>query len=403
MVFSLMALLGFGVFAYWAFLSDQPRIGWISFLHNLYIFTGITAAGVLVAAILQATKAFWGRPVKRFAEATGAFFPVVLIGIVILYFGAEHLYSWLSEPIAEGTNKAWWLQKNFLFGRDFLAVVVLALVAYGFMKTSIRPDLGLASEKNSQWRQPQGWTNLEQEIEKSQDRQGRLGVLYCVLFAVVISLLSYDWLMALDYKWFSAMWGGWHFTTTMLVGWSILYYMAHFLGNRFGLSDCFPSLMYHDAGKLVFGFTVVWAYLFFAQYLVIWYGNLPHEAGFILTRMAPPWRILSQIVFLMVFLLPFFLGLGKQRKMAFFSFLPILLISNIGVWLERLLLIAPSVWYFDRSQGVFQGGLSLLLISDVFVFIGFLGLFLLVYTRYLYRQPLMVISDPKLDEGIHRH
>ncbi|PIE90315.1 MAG: hypothetical protein CR997_06915 [Acidobacteria bacterium] len=398
-----MMLIGFGTFVYQAFVGDQPRIGWIAFLHNFYIFTGLAAAGVLVAAIQQVTNANWGRAIKRFAEASFAFLPVSLVGLVILYFGSEHIFSWVTEP-PHTPHKHFWLQKEFLFARDFVALLILTFIACRFVKASLRPDIGLAAEKNpDSYTKPDNWNGVEEEVKTAYQKMGFWGALYCLAFAVVISLLAYDLIMSLDPTWFSAMFGGWNFTTAMLTGWISVYFMAFFVGNRFGLQKYMHKLMYHDAGKLTFGFSVVWAYLFFAQFLVIWYGNLPHEVGYVLTRIHAPWDKLAITVFLMVFIIPFVLGLAKEPKMAFKTFVPILLISMIGIWLERFMLIAPSTWYFDRAAEMFKPGIAGLIISDILVFIGFLGLYLFAYTKYLYSKPVMVISDPKLPLGINRH
>jgi len=397
-----MMVVGFGTFAYQAF-GDQPRIGWIAFLHNLYFFTGLAAAGVLVAAIQQVTNANWGRPIKRFAEASGAFLPVAMLGLVVLYLGSEHVYSWVTDP-PHTPHKHFWLQKEFLFGRDFIALGILTFVAFRFMKASVRPDIGLAAEKNpDHYTKPKLWDGLENEVKTGYKKMSFYGPMYCLLFALIISLLAYDLIMSLDPTWISAMFGGWNFTTVMLTGWISIYFMAYFMGNRFGLQKYMHRKMYHDAGKLTFGFTVIWGYLFFSQYLVIWYGNLPQEVGYVLTRINDPWKTFAIVVFLMVFILPFIFGLGKERKMSFMSFLPVILVSLIGIWIERFLLIAPSSWYYDRATDHFKGGLTGLLISDGLVFIGFLGLFLFVYANYLYKRPVMVISDPKLSDGINRH
>jgi len=398
-----MMVIGFGTFAYHAFVGDQPRIAWISFLHNLFIFTGLAAAGVLISAIQQVTSANWGRAIKRFAEASGAFLPYAMVGIVILYFGANHVYVWVEHP-PHTPHKHFWLNREFLFIRDFIALGILTLVASRFTRASVRPDIGLVAEHNPDaYTKPKFWAGIEEEVESAQKTMSFYGPLYCVLFAVIISLLAYDLLMSLDPQWLSGMFGGWNFTTVMLSGWISVYFMAHFMGNRFGLQKYMHKLMYHDAGKLTFGFTVVWAYLFFSQYLIIWYGNLPQEAGYVLTRLSGPWEKLSYTAFLLIFLLPFIFGLGKKAKMSFKTFLPILLVSSVGIWLERFLLIAPSSWYYDRAAEQFKPGISALLISDVLVFIGFLGLFLFVYARYLYKRPVMAISDPKLFAGINRH
>lgn len=403
MTFVVMIVVGFGAFGYFAFGSDQPRIGWISFLHNLYLFTGLAAGGVAVAAILQVTNAMWGRPIKRFAEATGAFLPFAIVGVLVFWFGADHLYEWINYP-PQGGNKAFWLTKPFMFVRVIGGLVLLTWLAKWFTHHSLRPDLGAAHEVNPAWPQPSHWTGTESETERSQRRQTLIAPFYCLAFAVVCSGLAYDLIMSLDYRWFSTMFGGWNFTTNLLLTWGFLYYLTYFLSRRFELEKYMSRPMYHDLGKLTFGFTVVWGYLFYAQYLVIWYGNLSFEAGYLLTRFeGVPWKSFSYVTFAMVFLLPFILGLSKKRKLTFGGFAPVATISFIGIWLERFVLIAPAAWYFDHEAMQFMGGVSTLVVADALVFVGFLGLFLLVYTTYLYKRPVMAITDPKMELGVNRH
>ncbi len=402
-LYVVMMLVGFAAFGYFAFVHPQPRIGWISYLHNLYFFTGLSAAGVVIAAILQVTNAMWGRPIKRFAEASGSFLPYAIVGVIVLWFGADHIYEWINYP-PQGGNKAFWLTKPFMFVRVIGGLLLLTWLAKYFTNHSLRPDLGLAHEHNSAWKQPSHWLGVEAETNRSQRRQTLIAPFYCLAFAVVCSLLAFDLIMSLDYRWFSTMFGGWNFTTNILLAYGFMYFLTHFVSKRFELEKYMSRPLFHDIGKLTFGFTVVWGYLFFAQYLVIWYGNLSIETGYLITRFeSMPWKNFSYIAFAMVFALPFILGLSKNRKLAFASFVPVATISFIGIWIERFVLIAPATWYFDHESNTFMSGVSTLVIADILVFIGFLGLFLLIYTTYLFKRPLMVISDPRLDMGINRH
>jgi hypothetical protein len=406
-IFGLMTLVGFATFAYAAFVSDQPRVGWIAYLHNFYFFTGLSSALVVTAAIMQAARSHWGRTVKRFAEAGVGFLPAALLLCLPFYFGVEHIYEWAYERPDPHyyTNKHWYLTPNFWLIRIIIAVALVWFVAHKFCQTSFRPDLGVASEENSSaWTAPAGWAGRDAEVAKSYEKQSFWAVIYCIIFPVGISALAYDMIMSLDYRWFSAMFGGWNFTTFILTGWGSLILLTWLITSTFGLDKYVNKVVYHDLGKLTFGFTIVWGYLFFAQYQVIWYGNLPHETGYLLTRFYDePWRAFSLTVFAMVFLIPFIIGLSKDIKMSPKTFAPIVLISLVGVWLERFVLIAPSTWYYDRVQHLFEPGVTNLLIMDILVFIGFFGLFGLLYSRTLLSKPLMVISDPRLDQGVNRH
>ena len=412
--FIAMAVIGFGVFFAEAFLlkgvkiggAGIERMGWISFLHNFYFFTGLAAAGVVIAAIIQVTQAMWGRPIKRFAESTVAFLPFSLVCVILLYIGSDHIWEWSLYPPDDHLyhNKHTWLAKNFVFARVVGYIVILWLLAKRFTSLSDRADFGVANEKNPAWPQPSGWKGKEAEVEASQKGQSFVGVLYCFAYAICVSGLAYDMIMSLDFRWISTMFGGWNFTTFMLLGWGTMYMMTHWMSKRFGLEKYMSKPLYHDLGKLTFGFTIVWGYLFFAQLMVIWYGNLAHEAGYLITRIkVDPWSPIAWTVGGMVFLLPFILGLSKKRKMSPSTFAPVVFISFIGIWLERFILIAPASWYYDRLAGTYTGGIPWLMISDALIFCGFLGVFGLLYAGHLYKRPVMVISDPRLDLGINRH
>jgi len=411
-----IAMIVVGLLAFlWAALGDRPRVAWISYVHNLYFFTGLSAGGLLVAVVVQVARAMWGRPLKRFAEAFGAFLvPAIVLVIPLWFFGAEHIYEWMDAKHPDPTlypHKAMWLSQHFVFARVIGYIVVLFLIGRKFMAHSVRPDLGLAHEKNPDlWSQPANWKGHDQERATSWRGMSVYGVLYCFAFAFMISGLAYDLVMSLDFRWFSSMFGGWQWTSFLLIGWGSLYMVSYVLSNRFGLEKYFHKKLYHDAGKLTFAFTIIWGYLFFAQLIVIWYGNLSHESGFLITRIqGEAWKGYTWTVFFMVFILPFVIGLGKEIKMRPHIFRFVALLSFLGIWMERFVLIAPSAWYFERTMdhghvgGHFQSGIPMLLTVDFLVFLGFLGLFALTVTHYLYKRPLMVISDPRLDEGINRH
>lgn len=446
-IFMTMIVVGLLAFVGALFLP-QKRIAWISFLHNLFYFTGLSAGGLCVAAIMHVARSHWGRPIKRFAEAMGAFLPITLIGIIVLWVGAmtvtpayheehaaggghgaelewifdkpeyeeikgtlsdpnETIWEWVGmRPIeANYHNKHFWLQTNFVFGRQALAILLLIFIGWKFRSNSDRTDFALANKHNSAWPAPSGYGDHDSEVEKSQNNQTFWGVLYCFAYPVVFSLMAYDLIMSLDYRWISTMFGGWNFTSGLLQSWGMLVFITWWMAGRHGVDQYISKKLYHDLGKLTFGFTIVWGYLFFAQLNVIWYGNLGHETGWLITRFHPDgdWGKLGITVACLIFLIPFILGLSKKRKMKPATFAPVVIISACGLWLERFLLITPAAWYYDRSTDTYEGGIGLLLAVDLCVMLLFLGSFCLMFANYLYKRPVMVVSDPRLDEGINRH
>jgi hypothetical protein len=156
--------------------------------------------------------------------------------------------------------------------------------------------------------------------------------------------------------------------------------------KREGFSPYFQGSHFHDLGKMTFAFCVFWAYLYFSQFIVIWYGQLPVEQTFFNHRFAPPFRIVSQIVFACVFVIPFFGLMGvtaKKRTGILAVFASIVL---FGMWLERYFLIYPSFYYGeDRLVLGWQEFAPALLFS---------GLILLSHTWFAQRFPMMQIWQP---------
>ena len=123
-----------------------------------------------------------------------------------------------------------------------------------------------------------------------EDRIRRLAPLYVVLYAMVFTLVAFDGIMALQPHWFSNLLGGFYFMGSFLGAHMLLALMAMYGAAHLGIADLVSPKQRHDLGKLCFGFTVFWTYLMWAQFLVIWYGNLPEETGFVFARLWGHWR-----------------------------------------------------------------------------------------------------------------
>ena len=158
------------------------------------------------------------------------------------------------------------------------------------------------------------------------------------------------------------------------------------LRDRLDLHEWIGYSTLHDLGKLGFGFTVFWGYLFFSQYIVIWYGLLPHEQAFVVHRFMPPFRIIAQLVGLFLFVIPFFGLMGVTAKRTPGIYALFACISLFGLWLERYLLVYPSLWIGAEELpfGWQEPGLFLL----------FAGLFLAAISFFLTRVPLFQVWQP---------
>ena len=141
----------------------------------------------------------------------------------------------------------------------------------------------------------------------------------------------------------SNLYGAFYFMGSFLAALAGLAVLTLAVRRAMGIASLVSETQLHDLGKLVFGFTVFWGYLLWAQFLVIWYGNIPEETYFIFYRLWGPWRPVGAAVFILVFVAPFIGLLGVKPKKYPPTFVLFSLVSLVGIWLERYLEVVPSI------------------------------------------------------------
>jgi hypothetical protein len=232
-----------------------------------------------------------------------------------------------------------------------------------------------------------GFDGSNQAIARHDERIYTLAPAYIVTYAIVFTLVAFDGIMALQPHWFSNLLGGFYFMGSFLGAHTLLAHTQRVGGRELGIGDLISPKQRHDLGKLCFGFTVFWTYLMWAQFLVIWYGNLPEETGFVFARLWGPWLPVGRWVFLGMFLIPFFGLLGVLPKKTPFTLSLFTGISLIALWLERYLLVVPSITAESGPVfGVPELGPTML----------FLGLFLFCYGIFARIFPMV---SPRLAEA----
>ncbi len=377
--------------------GDDPKAAWAGLLTNYMLFTQFGIVGLVFAAAANITNSTWMRPLKRLAESFTTFLPVSLVLLVILYFGRENLWGWINHP-AEGHyahaahHKHAWLNVPFFFGRQFFMIGVFNILAIVYRRASLRPDLGAIAETNGT--KIAGWLGLEAEVARSQTIQRYMAPVIALTYAVFWSIHSFDMIMSIDWLWFSAMLGGWQFSSGLLALWALTNLYATYFRKNAYLDDVIGNQQYHDLGKLMFGFGIFWTYLMWCQYLPIWYGNLPEETFYIILRVhQQPWRTFSLVIPFMIWLIPFWVLMpAANKKNPSISGAMALLILT-GLWLERYDLITATLSPNKIPLGV----------TDLFLTLGFASAFVLVTFGFLAKNPVLPLTDPYLKIGEQHH
>jgi len=382
LVFVLLVLAG-GVAFLIGLSGPSPERAWGIFLINYLFWSGLAFGSVLFSATLVITKARWGRPVKRLAEASSAFLPFSFLLFWVIFLGRDKIFPWIQHPIPQ---KAAWLNAPFLFVRNGLGLLALTAASLALVYFSVRGERNIPSGGQ------ETWLNYQAQGEANLRGQAFLSPIVAILYAVVFSLFGFDLVMSLSPEWYSTLFGMYFFTGAFYCALAALIILSGIAVRRFGMGEYIQKNQFHDLGKLLLAFCLVNGDFFFAQFLVIWYGNLPEETRFVILRVnVYPWNVLAWTVLFLFFILPFVVLLSRKVKMkpTLMTVLAGLILA--GLWLERFLVITPSLW---KGRGLPLGW------QELMVSLGFLGLLGLCLQWFIRRFPLLPLSDPLFLESL---
>lgn len=383
---SALAVVGAVLFVAYA-RGEQADRAWHLFHVNWVYFTGLTGGSFAFVAVQKVTNAKWSGLIIRFAEAAAFFFfPVSLAGFLLIFtVGYPHIFPAM-HGIGLSHGKEVWLSHGVMFARLAIGLSLLYSLGFSLVKADLVPDLHEVKDRVSDSRRSlydrwtRGFDPSPEGRVRHESRIRRLAPAYVVVYAIVFSMVAFDTMMALQPHWFSNLLGGWYFMGSFLGGHTLLALMMLYGRDQIGIAEYISPKQRHDLGKLVFGFSVFWTYLMWSQFLVIWYGNLPEETGFVFARLWGEWRPIGSAVFLGMFVVPFIGLLGVAPKKNSVTLGLFTAISLGTLWLERYLLVMPSV---TKEAGPVFG------MPELGSTIGFLGLFLLCYGYFARTFPMV--------------
>lgn len=412
---ALMLFVAIGVVAFIVgVLSEQPHLAWQALLVNTIFFGGISFGGLCFSIIWTITDAKWSRPMKRWAEASISFAPVAFVLFIILFFGAEYFFEWVDHDKVIHSKEAW-LNMGFFVKRNVILFLIVMGMAWAYLKIVLRPDIGLANKLTGF---SNGFANLftknygdqAEEEEVAFKKAHRLAPTLGFAFALLTSLIAFDWMMSIDQEWFSTMFGVQYLIASLIKALCFLIIVTGIFRKKYGLEDYISVSRYHDLGKFTFAACLLWTYMIFSQVLPIWYGNMPEEAPYVILRMTShSWSWMFWAIFAMMFLIPFF-GLMSRTTCNSVLFTRLMAVEIlIGMWLEKYFMIVPSIQEnmigagaaghgaHGAAHGAHGAAAGLpgfhLSFYDIGITLGTLGAFLLCYTWFLSRVPMLPVSD----------
>jgi hypothetical protein len=334
----------------------------------------LALGGLFFTMLHHLVNATWSVVLRRIAENIMSVIPLMAIFVIPILLGIGHLYHWShAEALAENPvlkGKAIYLNTPFFIIRTILYLAVWILLARALYKLSISQD--------------------KEYDENRTSRMRRISAPGMVAFALTLTFASFDWLMSLNASWYSTAFGVYIFSGGVLACLAFLTLIVIHL-NRLGyLKDVITLEHYHDLGKLIFTFVVFWGYIAFAQYFLIWYGNIPEETAWYHLRWGGLWSVISMLIVFGHFVFPFMVLItrGAKRSLPMMTFMGFWLL--LMHWVDLYWVIIPG--HTEHIPQAFW--------IDCATMAGIGGIFIWYFMRRLSSQALVPVNDPRLQASI---
>lgn len=357
---------------------------WSNILINGFFFFGISIIATFFLAVQYAAEAAWATSIKRVMEAIAAYVPLGGIILIIIFAAGSlhlhHLYHWMDPELYDPAsphydeiiaNKQAYLNQPFFWGRTLLFLGIWTWFTMRFRKRSIEAD------------------QMDSMDPKTHFKNVRDAAIFLVFFGFTSSVAAWDWIMSIDTHWFSTLFGWYVFSGMWISGMVTMTFIILYLQSKGKLPGVNPSHL-HDLGKWIFAVSFLWTYLFFSQFMLIWYSNIPEEVTYFLARINEyPFLFWGMMVINFVVPMLFLMDRDNKRNKAFLAVVGIIVF--LGHWLDTYMLITPGTMKTHSHFGFVEIGM----------FLGFLGLFAFIVLKALASRPLMVKNHPFLEESLH--
>lgn len=354
------------------FMMDPER-AWANYLLNNYYFVSLAVGAAFFGAIQYITQSGWSSAFKRIPEAMASYIPLAAVLFLLIYFGMHYLFHWSHEGITATdaliAHKSPYLNVPFFYVRIVLFFGLWTLMVKLLRRLSLQED-------------DQGGMSYFYQSEK-------YSRIFIFIIAFSFTLFAIDMLMSLEVHWFSALFAAKSFIAAFLHASTVITLIVILL-NRAGHLKMLNRSHLHDFSRYIFMLAIIWGYFNFAEFMLIWYGNIPEETMFFVKRSQGAFNVLFYANIVINWLIPFLMLMPRMTSRSRVFLLPVIVALIIGQYTELYYYIWPAV--------VHEAKFGLLEIGS---FLGFLGLFALVVTNTLTKANLIPKNHPYLEESIY--
>jgi hypothetical protein len=360
-------------------------------MNNVY-FVGLGIIGLFFVCIQYAAQAGWSAGVKRIPLAMGHWLPVAGVLTLALWFVTHHdIFHWTHSYLYDSGNPAtfdeiiagkapyfFWPGEAGGMPIFFLARMIIFFGMWYWFFTMIKKNM------------------MEEDINGGTSywtKNRSISAWFLVFFAISSSVAAWDWVMSIDTHWFSTMFGWYVFASWWVTGLALITLIVVYLKDA-GYLKIVNANHLHDLGKFIFAFSVFWTYIWFGQFLLIYYAHIPEETVYFIERMTTSpysWIFFANLV--LNFVLPFLLLMTRDAKRHMTMLKVVCPIVLVGHWFDFYNMVTPGVMKEQGGLGLLEIGLALI----------FLAAFLWITLSSLSKMPLFGKNHPMLEESLHHH
>jgi len=399
----LLGFIGLGVIcmALTFFGDDQFHTRfWSNYLHNTVFFTGIAFISLFTICAFMLAYAGWHTVVKRIWESYSLFLIVGLVLMLPLIAGVwlhwHHLYHWAVEgvntPGDPHYDKLIAGKSGFLNPKWYTFGTLIIVGFWYFIANKLR-SLSLSEDASG---------------DKSFSHHKTMKK-YAAIFLALAGFLSagmiWQWIMSIDAHWYSTMFA-WYATASWFVAAMALTILTIIYLKSKGYMENVTNEHLHDLGKYLFAISIFWTYLWFSQYMLIWYANVGEETWYFKHRL-DNYPILFFGNLIINFVLPFFILMRNSTKRKYGTLVFVSILVLFGHWYDFFMMIKPGAWInadgADIAGSYFRAGFTIPGLLEIGTFLGFLAGFILFFLSRLSKATLTPKNDPYLEESLHHH
>jgi hypothetical protein len=359
---------------------DQNRF-WAVMLQNSVFFLLICVASIFILSATSLAQGAWIVAFRRIPESIGSIVWVLaaIVGAVLLtivWTGNDHIYKWVKPGYIEENSLNG--LKNFFLSKNFFTIwTLLTLGLWGWLGVKIR-DLSVKQDSEPKGSTKIYWLNFKYSAG------------FVFVFALTLaSTIPWLWIMSLDAHWFSTMFSWYTFASSFVSGMSMIMLWVLYT-KRQGYLQLVTDEHIHDVGKFMFAFSIFWTYLWFSQFMLIWYANIPEETIYFKIRMHGPYKFFYWINIVLNFVAPILILMPRPNKRNYFVVTLVAVIILLGHWIDFYQMVMPATVGENWKIGWFEIG----------IVCGFVGLILFLVSNKLTKAKLIPQNHPLMKETV---